>query len=87
MNSETNCYEIFKKGTSGRSHQRGGNPFIMILEASIEEVFKYVKSDTLSFFIFSSDTLNKYPWDSIRSNYMILQRYDLSLTDLAKSKL
>lgn len=41
-----------------------------------------VPNDTLSFFIFNTDTLFKYPWDTIRSKYMILQRYDLSLKDL-----
>ena len=47
-----------------------------------EDVYKYLTKDTLSIYVFSSDTLNKYPWDTIRSNYMILQRYDLSLQDL-----
>lgn len=38
--------------------------------------------DTLSFVIVSVDTLNKYSWDEIRSSYNILQRYDLSRSDL-----
>lgn len=47
-----------------------------------EEVFKHLPSDTLSVFVFNSDTLAKYPWDTVRSQYLILQRYDLSLKDL-----
>ncbi|NGF57657.1 hypothetical protein G5B35_24150 [Parapusillimonas sp. SGNA-6] len=40
--------------------------------------------DTLSLVIFSVDTLEKYPWEIIREDYMILQRYDLSMSDLRK---
>lgn len=40
--------------------------------------------DTISFFVYDVDTLEKYPWDTIREQYMILQRYDLSLHDLQK---
>lgn len=47
-----------------------------------ETLIEDTPKDTISLFIFSSDTINKYPWDSVRSNYMILQRYDLSLKDL-----
>lgn len=42
----------------------------------------HIPNDTLSFFIFHQDTLNKYPWGTIRKEYMILQRYDLSWQDL-----
>jgi hypothetical protein len=28
------------------------------------------------------DTLNKYPWETIRQEYNILVRYDLSLQDM-----
>ncbi|NLL27401.1 MAG: hypothetical protein GX259_01250 [Bacteroidales bacterium] len=47
-----------------------------------EKVFKKLPKDTLSIFIFDSDTLAKYSWDRIRSDYNILKRYDLSLKDL-----
>lgn len=40
--------------------------------------------DTISIFILSKDTVNKYSWDKIRSDYNILKRYDLSLDDLEK---
>lgn len=39
-------------------------------------------ADTLSIFIFSYDTLRKYDWETIRKEYKILKRYDLSLPDL-----
>jgi len=40
--------------------------------------------DTISIYILSKDTVDKYGWDKIRSNYNILKRYDLSLDDLEK---
>ena len=44
--------------------------------------FKSLPKDTLSIFIFSSDTLNKYSWEEVRRDYKILKRYDLSIQDL-----
>lgn len=38
--------------------------------------------DTLSIFILSKDTVDKYSWEEIRKTYNILKRYDLSLEDL-----
>src|SRR5690606_31507629 len=40
--------------------------------------------DTLSFVIFDIDTLEKYSWDIVKKNYMVLQRHDLSIYDLQK---
>lgn len=49
-----------------------------------EKVFSYLPSDTLSIYIFHTDTLKKYSWDIIKERYMVLKRYDLSLDDLKK---
>lgn len=49
-----------------------------------DEVINDLTSDTMSIFIFHSDTLDKYSWDEVREGYKILQRYDLSLKDLQK---
>jgi hypothetical protein len=43
---------------------------------------RFSKIEKLSVFIFHTDTLNKYTWEEVRDNYMILKRYDLSLDDL-----
>lgn len=40
--------------------------------------------DTISIFILSEDTVDKYDWSIIRNNYNILKRYDLSFDDLEK---
>jgi hypothetical protein len=44
--------------------------------------FQLLPHDTLSVFIFSTDTLNKYSWEEVRKEYKILKRYDFSLKDL-----
>ncbi len=49
-----------------------------------KEVYAQLAQDTMSVFIFHTDTLNKYPWEKIRDDYMILKRYDLSLEDLER---
>ena len=35
-------------------------------------------NDTLMFFVFSRDTLNKYSWEEIKRDYKILKRYDIT---------
>ncbi|WP_345107025.1 hypothetical protein [Mucilaginibacter panaciglaebae] len=49
-----------------------------------DNVFKTLPKDTLSVFIFDSDTLAKYPMEIISQQYKILKRYDLSISDLRK---
>ena len=43
--------------------------------------FDSLPKDTLSIFIFSTNTLNKYSWEEVRRDYKILKRYDLSYED------
>ena len=38
--------------------------------------------DTLSVYVFNDDTLARYGWQTVRENYLVHQRYDLSLDDL-----
>ena len=47
-----------------------------------EDRFKELPKDTLSFYIFNQDTLNTYLWETIRNEYKIMVRYDLSIQDL-----
>lgn len=49
-----------------------------------EKFFRTLPKDTLSIFIFHTDTLNKYTWSEVRNRYKILKRYDLSLDDLER---
>ena len=48
---------------------------------SIKQWVSSFPQDTVSIFIFSKDTLDKFSWFEIQSGYKILQRYDLSLED------
>jgi hypothetical protein len=52
-------------------------------DITIENVFKNrLPSDTLSIYFFHADTLRNHSWETIRDEYMILKRYDLSLEDI-----
>lgn len=52
----------------------------------IEIAFKdLISSDTLMVYVFDAETLEITPWDTVKANYMVLKRYDLSLEDLKKS--
>ena len=54
--------------------------------AKWEEIYSNLPCDTMSVFIFHTDTLNKYGWQEVRDGYKILRRYDLSLKDIKKMK-
>lgn len=41
-----------------------------------------LQGDTLSIFILSKDTVDSYSWGEIISEYNILKRYDLNISDL-----
>ncbi len=38
--------------------------------------------DTIMCFIFDAQTIERTPWDTIMTNYLILKRYDLSINDM-----
>lgn len=48
----------------------------------LSDIYSSCKTDTLSFLIFSADTLNTYCWDSVRTKYKVVQRYDVTLSDI-----
>jgi hypothetical protein len=47
--------------------------------------FFFKEVDTLIIFILNPDTFNFYPWDSIRSKYKILKRYEVSELELERN--
>ena len=49
---------------------------------SILEVYESYNTDTISFFVFSTESLSTLGWDSARTSYLILQRYDIGFHDL-----
>jgi hypothetical protein len=52
------------------------------ISAPLETMIQRTLKDTLSFFYFHADTLNKYPLEILQQDYKILQRYDLSSNDV-----
>jgi hypothetical protein len=46
--------------------------------------YRDTHTDTLCFFILSTDTIAKYDWETIRTEYKILKRYDLSYQNFIK---
>ena len=65
------------------------NPFqinkeLHTITISEYEIFAKHPTDTISIFFFDPDTLANYDWATIRQEYKILVRYDLSRNDLAK---
>ena len=46
-----------------------------------------IMMDTACLFIIAQDTLEKYPWEKIRTSYKILQRYDLDVSKAGMKKL
>jgi hypothetical protein len=51
---------------------------------SWEDAFNEDTTQKLRIFIFNASIVDNTPWDTIKKNYMILKRYDLSLDDLNK---
>ena len=49
---------------------------------STEEVFKKYSIDTLSIYFFDADIVDNYSWETIREEYKVLRRYDLSIEDI-----
>lgn len=47
-----------------------------------EKVFQENNATKLSFFFFSPDTISKYGWDDVRTNYRVLKRKDFTLQEL-----
>ena len=52
----------------------------------IDKFFDDLPKDTLSLYIFSTDTLNKYSWEVIKNQEKYIKRFDFSKSDLKKLK-
>lgn len=59
------------------------NSTVLIGGRSLDDIFeKLLPNGILSIYVFNADTLEKHPLDTIKSRYLVLQRYDLSLQDI-----
>lgn len=44
----------------------------------------YEEQEMLAFYVFDAYILETTPWDTVKSKYLVLKRYDLSFEDLEK---
>ena len=51
------------------------------LDSDYQTLYNAYNVDTISIFVFSTDTLYFYGWPTVQKSYKILQRYDLSIED------
>ena len=52
----------------------------------IELAFKdLIPSDTMMIYVFDAKVLEGNTWETVKANYLVLKRYDLSLEDLKKN--
>ena len=65
---------------------KSGNRYHADSSFKWEEIYSRLPKDTMSVFVFHSDTLKKHIWEEVRDRYMILKRYDLSFDDLKDLK-
>ena len=50
----------------------------------IERWFSYFPQDTISIFLFDEETVENVPWETVVKEYLVLQRYDLSIEDFKR---
>lgn len=61
---------------------RSGDSTVWDSSVPIDRLFQLLPTDTLSIYLFHPDTLAKYDWSVIRSEYKVLKRFDVSYDDL-----
>ncbi len=61
----------------------GTSKSVLRLHGNWEGYFNsHIPSDTLMIFVYDAEVLETTPWDTVKANYLVLKRYDLSLQDL-----
>lgn len=89
-NSSSDIY--IYEGTIGRENGGVLYPDTVLMNSNVTQgpylkesttytFFNHNELDTISIFIFSADTLEKYSWEEVRSGYKVLQRYDLDASE------
>jgi hypothetical protein len=94
-NTGTNIYSIYSRDYPDTTFRIAPKPVEedlikshserhLISRTSWESVFNSLPADTLSIFIFDAHLIDNTPWDTVKSKYLILKRYDLSYDDLVR---
>ena len=50
-------------------------------KTDLSDIYAQYRTNTISLFVFSTELLSAVGWDSIRTTYSVLQRYDIGLND------
>lgn len=78
FHNDSRCAELFGVSVSGLRFATGTRfSYRDIKNGDIPYM-----NDTLMFFVFSRDTLNKYSWEEIKRDYKILKRIDITGREL-----
>jgi hypothetical protein len=64
---------------------RSGGSTLWHSSVPFDRLFELLPTDTLSIYLFHPDTLAKYDWSVIRSEYKVLKRFDVSLDELKRN--
>ena len=64
---------------------KGDRAFLLGRSGNLDVVLDwFLPNDTLSIYVFDSDTLDVYNWNQIREGYKVAVRYDLTKEDIKK---
>jgi hypothetical protein len=63
---------------------RPNDTITLIRGGSWENAFSSDITEKLMVYVFDAEIIEDTPWDTVKANYMVLKRYDLSLQELEK---
>jgi hypothetical protein len=75
-------YGIFENNEYTQSGQNNGDALRHPRNNCLEYIFQREITDTLMFYIIDVSIVENNSWQTIIDNYLVLQRYDLSLEDI-----
>lgn len=64
----------------------GDSNSYMITNTTYEQIIRSEPKKVFRVYIFNSDTIEKYTWERVKKENMVLKRYDLTLEELKKKK-
>jgi hypothetical protein len=83
--SDTSLWNSSPKNSIEANHliANKGETITLSRGGSWEVAFKdQIPSGKMMAYVFDNNVFNSVPWDTIKKNYMVLKRYDLTLQDL-----
>ncbi len=78
--------DLTKTGSTQIVNPNSTNVSALEIQSTWEQRLNHPTQDTLMVFVFDAQVLETTPWDTVKANYLVLKRYDLSLQDLESVK-